>query len=67
MSKKPLFAWEDEKGQALECTEKVQVLNENQEELSALLKDVYEEGLALGVSKESMKKSLLDAVERLKR
>ncbi|QCE33533.1 DUF2155 domain-containing protein [Acetobacteraceae bacterium] len=54
----PNFTWRDENGDKLECSEKLRLLHENEMELTQMTQDVFEDGLAMGVSKENMNEAM---------
>lgn len=52
------LTWRDENNQKLECTEKLRLLKENEAELSQMAEDMFEDGIAMGVSEKSMKENM---------
>ncbi|QCE35432.1 DUF2155 domain-containing protein [Acetobacteraceae bacterium] len=59
------FTWLDENNQKLECTEKLRLLNENENELSQMTQDIFEDGIAMGVSKKCMNEAMKRLLLRL--
>lgn len=57
--------WEKPDGSPVSCTEKVMVLNENYEELAALMKDALEDALVLGCSEQQVRASFHELVDLL--
>ena len=58
--------WTKPDGTPVSCTEKVKVLNENYEELRAMLKDALEDALILGCAEDHVRASfhaLIDSIE----
>ncbi len=58
--------WTKPDGTPVSCTEKVKVLNENYEELRAMLKDALEDALILGCAEDQVRASfhaLIDSIE----
>lgn len=58
--------WEKPDGSPVSCTEKVMVLNENYEELRAVIKDALEDALVLGCSEAQVRasfRSLIDEIQ----
>lgn len=64
--KNPLPRWLKPDGSPVSCTEKVMVLNENYEELRAMIKDALEDALVLGCSEKQVRAAfhtLIDSIE----
>ena len=57
------FQWNDSDGKVISCEEKNEVLNENIEELMALMQNSYEDSILMGVSRESFMKNLRIVLE----
>ena len=52
-------------GPPVACREKLRVLAENQAELQAMLQDVFDDAILMGVDERSMRQRLVEAVEAL--
>lgn len=57
--------WLKPDGSPVSCTEKVMVLNENYEELRAMLKDALEDALVLGCSESQVRSSFHDLIDQI--
>ena len=57
--------WLKPDGRPVSCTEKVMVLNENYEELRAMLKYALEDALVLGCSESQVRSSFHDLIDQI--
>jgi hypothetical protein len=60
-----LPVWRSDAGQAVSCTEKVKVLNENFRELEQMLCDAIEDGVLMGCSEAQLRAELHALIDRL--
>jgi hypothetical protein len=58
--------WPQTDGAPVSCREKLRVLAENHAELAALLRDVFEDAVLMGVDPEAMRSILAGMVAALK-
>ena len=54
--------WPQPDGTPISCTEKLRVLAENQAELRAALRDVFDDAVLMGVDDAAMRQILIDEV-----
>ncbi|GBR46161.1 hypothetical protein [Neokomagataea thailandica] len=57
--------WQDKEGAPLSCVEKLRVLRENDAELRDVLQDAFEDGILMGATAESMRRSFEEALASL--
>ncbi len=58
-------AWPGLDGNAVGCREKLKMLTENYEEVSQVLRDVFEDAVLMGVNEQAMRQVLMDIVAGL--
>ncbi len=63
MSTPPL--WPQPDGTPVSCTEKLQMLAENHDELAQMMRDVFEDAVLMGVDAQAMRRILTALVEGL--
>lgn len=61
----PPKAWRRADGTVVACTESVKVLEENWREAAALLTDMFEDAVLLGVSKDDFRRAMHELAEGL--
>ncbi len=61
----PPAAWPGADGHPVDCRDKLRVLAANHKELAAIMADVFEDALAMGVDETAMRAVLIDLVGRL--
>ncbi len=54
--------WPQPDGTPISCTEKLRVLAENQSELRATLRDVFDDAVLMGVDDAAMRRILIDEI-----
>ncbi len=54
--------WPQADGTPISCTEKLRVLLENQSELRATLRDVFDDAVLMGVDDAAMRRILIDEI-----
>lgn len=64
MSKRPV--WPQPDGEPVSCTEKLDVLDENYEELRHVMQDAFEDALLMGVDEAFMRERIAGLVAGLK-
>jgi uncharacterized protein (UPF0335 family) len=57
--------WRNPEGEPLSCVEKIKLLNQNLEELSALAQDAFEDALLMGCDERQIREVLAAIVARL--
>lgn len=58
--------WKDPDGDAVSCTEKIMVLEENFEEIKELLQNAIDDAILMGCSEKSFKTVYRNLIENLK-
>jgi hypothetical protein len=58
--------WRQTDGQPVSCRDKVEVLDENYEELRHVMQDAFEDALLMGVDEATMRQAIADLVAQLK-
>lgn len=58
--------WPQADGEPVSCREKVEVLNENFEELRHVMQDAFEDALLMGVDETVMRRMIGDLVSNLR-
>lgn len=57
--------WKGEDGKAVSCIEKLKVLEQNLNEILSVYKDAEEDAILFGVSKESFKENIMEALRKI--
>ena len=60
------FLWVDHEGNPVSCTEKVQILRENDAELRQALQDAFDDGVLMGVAPDAMLRTFQAMLSDLK-
>ncbi len=60
-----LPVWRNAQGEPLSCIEKIKLLNQNLEELSALAQEAFEDALLMGCDERQIREVLAAIVARL--
>jgi len=58
--------WPQPDGQPVSCRDKLEILNENYEELRHVMQDAFEDAVLMGVDEEAMRRIIADLVAGLK-
>ena len=58
--------WPRQDGSPVSCREKLKMLDENQAELSQVMRDAFEDAVLMGVEAEAMRRILVEMVGALK-
>ncbi len=58
--------WQQADGTPVSCRDKLEILNENHEELRHVMQDAFEDALLMGVDEALMRRAITDLVEGLK-
>ena len=58
--------WPQQDGSPVSCREKLKMLDENQAELSQVMRDAFEDAVLMGVEAEAMRRILVEMVGALK-
>jgi uncharacterized protein (UPF0335 family) len=58
--------WPQPDGQPVSCRDKLEILNENYEELRHVMQDAFEDAMLMGVDEEAMRRIIADLVAGLK-
>ena len=58
--------WPQPDGEPVSCRDKIEILNENHEELHHVMQDAFEDALLMGVDEAAMRAIIADLVAGLK-
>jgi hypothetical protein len=58
--------WLQEDGTPVSCRDKLEILNENHEELRHVMQDAFEDALLMGVDEALMRRTISELVEGLR-
>jgi hypothetical protein len=58
--------WQQADGTPVSCRDKLEILNENHEELRHVMQDAFEDALLMGVDEALMRRAISELVEGLK-
>ncbi|PPR24513.1 MAG: hypothetical protein CFH34_01770 [Alphaproteobacteria bacterium MarineAlpha9_Bin4] len=58
--------WVDKNKNTISCKEKIKVINGNLDELTEMLKDIFDEAVLIGVDENQFKKVIQDIVKNMK-
>jgi hypothetical protein len=59
-------AWKQPDGTPVSCRDKLEILNDNHEELRHVMQDAFEDALLMGVDEDFMRNVIADLVSSLK-
>ena len=57
--------WPQRDGSPVACREKLRVLAENEAEFAAMLRDVFDDAVLMGVDESAMRRILIETIEAL--
>ena len=58
--------WPGADGEPVSCREKVEVLNENHDELRHVMQDAFEDAILMGVDEAFMRRAIAELVDELR-
>ncbi len=66
MSRAATIAWPQADGSPVSCRDKLEILNENHEELSHVMQDAFDDAILMGVDEAFLRTLLAGMVAKLK-